>query len=104
MLNKKAKQLMKQNAELERKNNTVIVINNPTKPESDPKLLETVLQVLPPDSNVNRLLRYGSRGKPRTENKDDRFKARYSLPVINNDNQYCESSFQTKVTVHRSLS
>ncbi|KAF2898667.1 hypothetical protein ILUMI_07501, partial [Ignelater luminosus] len=104
LLNKKAKQLMKQNAELERRNNAVIVINNPGEPDAPPKLLETVLQVVPPNSNVNRLLRYGSRGKKSTENKNARFKTRYSLPALKNNEDDAESSFQTKVTVHRSLS
>ncbi|XP_050307210.1 cyclic nucleotide-gated cation channel beta-1 [Anthonomus grandis grandis] len=127
LLNKKAKMLMKKNAALERKNNAMIVIKNPTSPEKHAKLLETVLQVLPPDSKSNRLLRYGSRQAPRRNPANDRFKYRNSLPAIknyqgldqevidnNNDPKQCdvtdsassssEYEEEAKITVHRTLS
>lgn len=82
----------------------MIVINNPSKPDPQPKLLETVLQVVPANSGANQLLRHGSKGKKSTESKNQRFKTRYSLPGFINNPDDAESSFQTKVTVHRSLS
>ncbi|XP_066251171.1 cyclic nucleotide-gated channel beta-3 isoform X3 [Euwallacea similis] len=91
LLNKKAKMLMKKNAAMERKNNAMIVINNPTSPEKHAKLLDTVLQVLPPDSKTNRLLRYGSRQGPRARPENDRFKYRNSLPTIKNYHNLDES-------------
>ncbi|CAH1130241.1 unnamed protein product [Ceutorhynchus assimilis] len=132
LLNKKAKMLMKKNAALEKKNNAMIVINNPVPPEKQVKLLETVLQVLPPDSKSNKLLRYGSRQNPRKRPENEKFKYRNSLPAIKNyegldqadsgsNNQQqissnsntdieveCEESEESeeeaKVTVHRTLS
>ncbi|XP_030766684.1 cyclic nucleotide-gated cation channel beta-1 isoform X2 [Sitophilus oryzae] len=122
LLNKKAKLLMKKNEALEQKNKAMIIIKNPTSPERHAKLLETVLQVLPPDSKTNRLLRYGSRQarKPRPEN--DKFKYRNSLPAIrnhealdrlrqesahretsSNKSDNSQDSDQEKVTIHRSL-
>ncbi|XP_025829248.1 cyclic nucleotide-gated cation channel beta-1, partial [Agrilus planipennis] len=80
LLNKKAKQLMKQNEALERKNKAMIVINNPTPPNPEPKLLETVLQLVPRDSETHRLLRYGSKIRARNP-ENDKFKVRYSLPI-----------------------
>ncbi|EFA04022.1 cyclic nucleotide-gated cation channel beta-1 [Tribolium castaneum] len=100
LLNKKAKMLMKKNAALERKHNAMIIIDNPTPPAKQAKLLDTVLQVVPPDSKTNRLLRYGSKGKPRGRPENDRFKYRNSLPSIKG----IDRSFQTKVTVHRTMS
>uniref|UniRef100_A0AAR5PGH7 Cyclic nucleotide-binding domain-containing protein n=1 Tax=Dendroctonus ponderosae TaxID=77166 RepID=A0AAR5PGH7_DENPD len=84
LLNKKAKMLMKKNAAMEKKNNAMIVIKNPTSPEKHAKLLETVLQVLPPDSETNRLLRYGSRQGPKSRPENEKFKYRNSLPTIKN--------------------
>ncbi|KAJ3654897.1 hypothetical protein Zmor_014050 [Zophobas morio] len=103
LLNKKAKMLMKKNAALERKHNAMIIIDNPTPPPKQAKLLDTVLQVVAPDSKTNRLLRYGSRGKPRGRPENDRFKYRNSLPSIKNYGSI-ERTFQTKVTVHRTMS
>ncbi|CAH1118067.1 unnamed protein product [Phaedon cochleariae] len=106
LLNKKAKSLMKKNAALERKHKAMIVINNPKSPAKQAKLLDTVLKVLPPQSRSNRLLRYGSRGKPITNPEYDKLKYRNSLPIIqtNNENKEDEKRFQAKVTVHRSMS
>jgi cyclic nucleotide gated channel beta 1 len=103
LLNKKAKMLMKKNAALERKHNAMIIIDNPTPPTKQAKLLDTVLQVVPPDSKTNRLLRYGSRGKPRGRPENDRFKYRNSLPSIKNYGNI-DRTFQAKVTVHRTMS
>ncbi|KAJ8950515.1 hypothetical protein NQ318_015259 [Aromia moschata] len=85
LLNKKAKMLMKKNAALERKHNAMIVINNPSSPERQAKLLEAVLQVMPPDSKTNRLLRYGSRWQPKSHPENEKFKYRNSLPIITTD-------------------
>lgn len=98
LLNKKAKVLMRKNADLERKHKAMIVINNPVSPEKQTKFLDTVLQVLPPDSTTNRLLRFGSRGKPSTNPEYDKFKYRNSLPIIRSPN---ENHFEGNVTVHR---
>jgi cyclic nucleotide gated channel beta 1 len=103
LLNKKAKMLMKKNAALEQKHNAMIIIDNPTPPTKQAKLLDTVLQVVPPDSKTNRLLRYGSRGKPRGRPENDRFKYRNSLPSIKNYGNI-DRTFQAKVTVHRTMS
>ncbi|XP_023313009.1 cyclic nucleotide-gated cation channel beta-1 [Anoplophora glabripennis] len=103
LLNKKAKMLMKKNAALERKHNAMIIINNPSSPEKQAKLLETVLQVLPQDSKTNKLLRFGSRGKPRSNPENDKFKYRNSLPIIRNYGSI-DQTVQAKVTVHRTLS
>ncbi|XP_044267499.1 cyclic nucleotide-gated cation channel beta-1 [Tribolium madens] len=103
LLNKKAKMLMKKNAALERKHNAMIIIDNPTPPAKQAKLLDTVLQVVPLDSKTNRLLRYGSRGKPRGRPENERFKYRNSLPSIKGHGGI-DRSFQTKVTVHRTMS
>ncbi|XP_076270156.1 cyclic nucleotide-gated ion channel subunit B isoform X1 [Rhynchophorus ferrugineus] len=84
LLNKKAKMLMKKNEALEEKNKAVIVIKNPSSPEKHAKLLETVLQVLPPNSGTNRLLRYGSRQARRSKPENDKFRYRNSLPAIRN--------------------
>ncbi|KAG5868023.1 hypothetical protein JTB14_032328 [Gonioctena quinquepunctata] len=105
LLNKKAKALMKKNAALERKHKAMIIINNPSTPQSQAKLLEAVLQVVPQDSKANKLLRYGSTGKPSTAKPGyDKFNYRNSLPTIENYNGNDEKTFQTKVTVHRSMS
>ncbi|RZC40076.1 cyclic nucleotide-gated cation channel beta-1 [Asbolus verrucosus] len=103
LLNKKAKMLMKKNAALERKQNAMIIIDNPTPPAKQAKLLDTVLQVVPRDSKTNRLLRYGSRGKPRGRPENDRFKYRNSLPTMKNYGSI-DKTFQAKVTVHRTMS
>lgn len=101
LLNKKAKLLMKQNAASEK--NNMIVIENPNPPVKQARLLETVMQVVPPDSRTNRLLRYGSRGRPRGKTEIDRFKCRNSLPVCFSDDRG-DKTFQSKVTVHRTMS
>ncbi|KAJ8979369.1 hypothetical protein NQ317_002958, partial [Molorchus minor] len=103
LLNKKAKMLMKKNAALEMKHNAMIVINNPVSPERQAKLMDTVLQVLPPDSKSNKLLRYGSRWQPRKNSENDKFKYRNSLPIIRN-RKGIDQTVETKVTVHRTLS
>ncbi|XP_074040685.1 cyclic nucleotide-gated ion channel subunit B isoform X2 [Leptinotarsa decemlineata] len=104
LLNKKAKALMKKNAALERKHKAMIIIKNPSTPQSQAKLLNTVLQVVPPDSRANRLLRYGSRGKPMPNPEYDKLKYRNSLPAIEIYDGANDKTFQTKVTVHRSMS
>ncbi|XP_022919152.1 cyclic nucleotide-gated channel beta-1-like [Onthophagus taurus] len=106
LLNKKAKQLMKKNAALERKRNALIVINNPVPRKPQAKLIDTVLQVLPADSETRKLLRFGSRiGHSKPQN--DKFKVRNSLPSVMDINYYnncLNNSFETSVTVHRSMS
>ncbi|XP_060517938.1 cyclic nucleotide-gated cation channel beta-1 isoform X2 [Cylas formicarius] len=122
LLNKKAKLLMKKNAALERKHNAMIVINNPSPPGKQARLLDTVLQVVAPDSKTNKLLRYGSRQAPRRKPENDKFKYRNSLPAIkscedcaSSDTQIEEDSTgelndkrkndeEAKVTVHRTMS
>ncbi|XP_072382238.1 cyclic nucleotide-gated channel beta-1 isoform X1 [Diabrotica undecimpunctata] len=103
LLNKKAKSLMRKNADLERKHKAMIVINNPTSPEKQTKFLNTVLQVLPPGSATNRLLRFGSRGKPSTNPEYDRFKYRNSLPIIKARYGSFDNYFEGNVTVHRTM-
>lgn len=104
LLNKKAKSLMKKNAALEKKHKAMIVINNPSPQEKNNKFLDTVLQVLPPGSATNRLLRYGSRGKPTRNPENDIFKYRNSLPIIKgNYGNSIENYFEGNVTVHRSM-
>lgn len=108
MLNKKATQLMKQNADLEKQHEALIVINNPAPPSPTAKLIKTVMQAMPADSKTNKLLRFGSKGWPKKGNKNGRFKNRNSLPCVNNlENQQNvedgEESFKTVVTVHRSM-
>lgn len=71
LLNRKAKSLMKKNADLEKKRQAHIVINNPEPAIPHAKLIETVLQVVPADSRANKLLRYGSRGRPRSASSHD---------------------------------
>lgn len=90
LLNRKAKQLMKQNAEMEeRKDKALIVIANPSKPDAQPKLLDAVMQAVPEHSKVNNLLRYGSKGKPSGGRRKS---------TSSNRGQ---GQFQAKVTVHR---
>lgn len=102
LLNKKAKLLMKKNEQLEKKRNDLIVINNPAPPTPHARLLDTVMKVVPPDSKTNRLLKYGSRGRPRRK-----VTPRNSLPsvrdfVLTSDSD--DDSFETtKVVVHRSM-
>ncbi|KRT79307.1 cNMP binding protein, partial [Oryctes borbonicus] len=106
LLNKKAKLLMKKNAAIERKRNALIVINNPTPRPPHARLIETVLQVVPPDSKTNRLLRFGSRMR-NNKKQNLEFKTRNSLPSesdIERYNESLDSSFETKVTVHRTMS
>lgn len=104
-MNKKAKLLMKKNAALERKNNAMIVIDNPAPPQRHAKLLETVMQMVPPDSNANKLLRYGSRGWTKRKNANSGNKLRYrnSFSTMR-DYDDMTSTFQGKVTVHRTMS
>ncbi|XP_044751265.1 cyclic nucleotide-gated cation channel beta-1-like isoform X2 [Coccinella septempunctata] len=106
LLNKKAKLLMKKNAALERKQNAMIVIDNPVPPSKRAKLVDTVLQVLPPDSNTNRLLRFGSKAYSRSKPENARFKCRNSLPHIDSLANLgdLDKNVETKVTVHRTLS
>lgn len=98
---------MKQNADLEKQHEALIVINNPAPPSPQAKLIKTVMQVMPLDSKTNKLLRFGSRGWPKKGGKNGRFKNRNSLPCVNNlDDQKDddgEESFETVVTVHRSM-
>lgn len=102
LLNRKAKALMKKNEALERKKEALIVINNPQPQQPHAKLLNTVMQVMPEDSSTHRLLRYGSRGRPRTAKKDNN---RRSLPSVRDlGSAEDRSTFETKVTVHRSMS
>lgn len=99
---------MKKNAQLERKYKALIVINNPTPPQPQARLIDTVLQIMPPDSKTNRLLRYGSKGKPRSRKNIDKFKQRNSLPSVRDIDKMVNinevSVETTKVTVHRSMS
>lgn len=71
LLNRKAKSLMRKNADLEKKRQAHIVINNPEPIIPHAKLIETVLQVVPAESRANALLRYGSRGRPRSASSHD---------------------------------
>ncbi|KAL3282529.1 hypothetical protein HHI36_005709 [Cryptolaemus montrouzieri] len=106
LLNKKAKLLMKKNAALERKHNAMIVIDNPTVPHKQAKLVDTVLQVLPLNSKTNRLLRFGSRAYSKSKPENEKFKFRNSLPHIASLGSLSDldKNFETKVTVHRPLS
>ncbi|KAK9888482.1 hypothetical protein WA026_000733 [Henosepilachna vigintioctopunctata] len=105
LLNKKAKLLMKKNAALERKQNAMIVIDNPIPPTKQAKLVDTVLQVVPADSKTNRLLRFGSRAYSKSKPENERFKFRNSLPHIASVGNFgdLDKSFETNVTVHRPL-
>lgn len=100
---------MKKNEEIEMKHKALIVINNPTTPAPQAKLIDTVLQAMPPDSKTNKLLRFGSRGWPKKNTENERFKSRNSLPCIinnnnqNNDQEENDLTFQANVTVHRSM-
>lgn len=96
---------MKKNAAIEMKRNALIVINNPAPRAPQARLIETVLQVLPPDSETNRLLRFGSRIRAK-KRPNMEFKVRNSLPSesdIERYNETLDSSFETKVTVHRTM-
>lgn len=104
LLNKKAKSLMRKNAALERKSNAMIVIENPAPPPRQAKLLDTVMQMVPPDSNTNKLLRYGSRGWTKRRNQNNgNLKYRNSFSTMR-DYGSTDSTFQAKVTVHRTMS
>lgn len=117
ILNKKAKLLMRKNASLERsRNKPVIVIDNPRAP-AETRLLETVMQAVPKNSQANRLLRYGSRGKPGsnfkdlnrvTHNKNSQEEKQpntvYEKPILLENQEEGEHSFQCDVTVHREMS
>ncbi|GLV39199.1 Cyclic nucleotide-gated ion channel subunit B [Carabus blaptoides fortunei] len=99
ILNKKAKALMRKNASLERaRTKPVIVIDNP----QPPRLLETVMQVVPPDSKTNKLLRYGSKGRPKS-GKSVKGLIENCTPKIVAEN-LAETSFQCDVEVHREMS
>ncbi|CAG2058165.1 unnamed protein product, partial [Timema podura] len=67
ILKKKARYLMKQNAARESKSNTEaeIIIGNPESTPETPRLVHTVMQVVPPNSGTARLLKYGSRKSSR---------------------------------------
>ncbi|XP_045471904.1 cyclic nucleotide-gated cation channel beta-1 isoform X2 [Harmonia axyridis] len=106
LLNKKAKLLMKKNAALERKQNAMIVIDNPIPPLKQAKLVDTVLQVLPFDSNTNRLLRFGSRAYSKSKPENDKFKFRNSMPHIESLASLgdVDRAVEAKVTVHRTSS
>lgn len=90
---------MRKNASLERaRTKPVIVIDNP----QPPRLLETVMQVVPPDSKTNKLLRYGSKGRPKT-GKNVKGLIENCTPKIVAEN-LAETSFQCDVEVHREMS
>lgn len=84
----------------------MIVIDNPVPPSKQAKLVDTVLQVLPPDSNTNKLLRFGSRAYSRSKPEYNKFKSRKSMPHIDSLANLgdLDSSVETKVLVHRTLS
>ncbi|KAK4879431.1 hypothetical protein RN001_007577 [Aquatica leii] len=94
LLNKKAQELIKLNEEIERRNKAMAK-NQQEKPE--PK---TEKSVTPSESNSS-LFKFGSKRKFKILNK---FKSRYSLPAAENAKDQRDSTFQTKVTVHRSFS
>lgn len=83
----------------------MIVIENPTPPAPQAKLIETVMQVIPADSQTNKLLRFGSRGWPKSkaQGNGDRRKYRNSFCTMR-DYGSTDSTFQTKATVHRTMS
>ncbi|KAB0801801.1 hypothetical protein PPYR_03987 [Photinus pyralis] len=112
----KAKELMKQNEEMERKNKATIVIKNPSETESEPKIIKTVMQTLPANSNLNHTLTSGSKRKSLPANSNvnctngpqrkslsnsNKFQSRYTSPAIAEDNRDSDQTFETKVTVHR---
>lgn len=122
ILNKKAKTLMRKNASLERaRNKPVIVIDNP-RSSAETRLLEAVMQAVPPESRANRLLRYGSRGRPRTGAKNtskaigglvknctpnilpDDVDTEISIQAEEESkDEDVDTSFQCDVTVHREM-
>lgn len=101
LLNKKAKALVRKNASIERaRQKPVIVIENP----DAPRLLETVMQIVPPDSVANKLLRYGSRGRPKKKKTSPNVKdiIEDCTPKISCES-LAETSFQCDVDVHREM-
>lgn len=76
----------------------IIVIDNP----DPPRLLETVMQVVPPDSKANKLLRYGSKGRPKRKRQVKDIVENYTPKYLSDDST--ETSFQCDVTVHREMS
>lgn len=102
---------MKKNAAMEKEQKAVIVIENPT---PQVKLLDTVMQVVRPDSAADRLLRYGSKGRPRLSDcSTDQLRPmsvesfrHNSMPgLMTHELDHTDSKlFETKVTVHRSMS
>ncbi|XP_067143879.1 cyclic nucleotide-gated channel beta-3-like isoform X3 [Centruroides vittatus] len=84
ILRKKAKSLIKQNEALSRKENSKklnaeVIIKEPTSKPATPKLVKTVIQVVPPDSKFGQMMRKKSSSKsqatlqdpPKEENKVD---------------------------------
>ncbi|XP_023243863.1 cyclic nucleotide-gated cation channel beta-3-like [Centruroides sculpturatus] len=84
ILRKKAKSLIKQNEALSRKENSKklnaeVIIKEPTSKPATPKLVKTVIQVVPPDSKFGQMMRKKSstksqatlRDPPKEKNKVD---------------------------------
>ncbi|XP_023716507.2 cyclic nucleotide-gated cation channel beta-1 isoform X5 [Cryptotermes secundus] len=73
ILKKKAKQLIKQNADRERNNKkeqemAEVIIGNRVEAPETPRLVHTVMQVVPANSPTAHLLKYGSRSTRRVNN------------------------------------
>lgn len=89
ILKKKAKQLIKQNADRERNSKkeqemAEVIIGNRVEPPETPRLVHTVMQIVPANSPTACLLKYGSRRSRRVNN------TWFNGPQPNTDNQIAD--------------
>lgn len=75
VLKRRAKSLVRRNAAREREEAKMlsadVVIQNPTRPVTPPKLLRTVIQALPEESPAVRLITQGSKRKKKSRSNED---------------------------------
>ncbi|KAF5273624.1 hypothetical protein FQR65_LT04623 [Abscondita terminalis] len=92
LLNKKAQELIKLNEEIERRNKEKAKKDQTEKKPEKP--------TTPPQSSSS-IFKFGTKRRFKILNK---FKSRYSMNTTGNTKDQDDSTFQTKVTVHRSFS